>query len=380
MRLGVLVMGLRKVKLGDYIVCSTINNRSLLYGSEMIRGVNTKGIMALPKGDVSNVDLKPYKIVQHGSFVYNPSRLDLGSIAYCTEKLCIVSHLYIVFCLNGEGQEIIDPTYLYMYFRRKEFCREVTFRNFGSQRPEFNFKKMSDIEIELPPIDIQRKYVAIYEAMLENQRSYERGLDDLKLACEAYIEELIHNNPLQRIEPYIAESDERNTTGLELESVRGVSVEKKFIPTKASMDGVNLKNYKTVYPRQLSFVTVTSRNSEKITIAMNESTETYLASATYVVFSSDERSLLSEYLMLFFSRSEFDRYARFNSWGSARETFSWADMQDVEISIPDIETQQAIADIYKVYRQRTVINERLKAQLKNICPVLIKGSLEEASA
>ena len=70
---------------------------------------------------------------------------------------------------------------------------EVTFRNFGSQRPEFNFEDMSDIVIPLPPIDIQQKYVAVYNAMLANQQSYERGLEDLKLTCDAYIDQLRSN-------------------------------------------------------------------------------------------------------------------------------------------------------------------------------------------
>ena len=81
--------------------------------------------------------------------------------------------------------------------------------------------------------------------------------------------------------------------------------------------------------------------------------------------------------MLFFKRDEFDRYARFNSWGSARENFSFDEMQNVEIPIPDISIQQSIVDIYHVYMTRKSINEKLKAQIKNICPILIIGSLEE---
>ena len=81
---------------------------------------------------------------------------------------------------------------------------------------------------------------------------------------------------------------------------------------------------------------------------------------------------------MYFTRSEFDRYARFHSWGSARETFTWNDLIDVEIPIPSIEIQQSIVNIYKVYLQRKEINERLKEQIKSICPILIKGSLEEA--
>ena len=72
--------------------------------------------------------------------------------------------------ITEKGKELIDPFYLYMYLRRKEFRREITFRNFGSQRPEFNFNDISDIEMPLPDISIQKKYVEIYKAMVENQR------------------------------------------------------------------------------------------------------------------------------------------------------------------------------------------------------------------
>ena len=81
--------------------------------------------------------------------------------------------------------------------------------------------------------------------------------------------------------------------------------------------------------------------------------------------------------MLFFTRAEFNRYARFHSWGSARETFDWTEMCDVEIPIPDIDVQRAIVEIFTVYIMRQRINERLKSQIKDICPILTKGSLEE---
>jgi type I restriction enzyme S subunit len=97
-----------------------------------------------------------------------------------------------------------------------------------------------------------------------------------------------------------------------------------------------------------------------------------------VVFKSkDVEKLWPQYLMLYFSRSEFNRYARFCSWGSARETFDWSEMQEVKIPIPDISLQKAIASIYSVYIDRKRINEQLKAQIKDICPILIRGSLEE---
>ena len=371
-------MGLTKIRLGDYIRRSTVNNRNLQYGEDLIVGVNNTGVFTTPKGSTNGVNLKPYKIVETGAFVYNPTRLDLGSIAYRTEGLCIVSHLYMVFYLTDEGKKIIDPQWLFIYFRRKEFQREVTFRNFGSQRPEFNFEDMSDIVIPLPPIDIQRKYVAVYNAMLANQQSYKRGLEDLKLTCDAYIEELRRNIPSVAIGKYLIPSDERNTLNLSADSVRGLSVSKDMIETKANMNGVSVSNYKIVPPRYIAYVSDTSRRGDKMSLGFNRTKETFLVSSISTVFKTDTRYLLPEFLMLYICRDEFDRYARFHSWGSARETFDWDEMCDVRIPIPAIKIQQDIVNIYEAYLTRKEINEKLKTQIKDLCPILIKGSIEEA--
>lgn len=371
---------IKEVRLGDYIRRSMENNRSLQYGYELIEGVTNDGIFSTPKIDPASVDLKPYKVVENGAFVYNPSRLDIGSIAYRTEGLCIVSHLYVVFYLNEQGLKEIDPYYLFIYFRRKEFCREVSFRNFGSQRPEFSFYDMSDMVIPLPDITVQRRYAAIYRAMLDNQRVYERGLEDLRIVLEGYTDNLRHQCQLEPLGKYLELVETRNESlQYGIDAVRGVSIEKKFIDTKADMDGVNLKPYFLVHPNEFAYVTVTSRNGEKISLAINDSENTYICSSSYVVFrSKDADALLPQYLMLYFSRAEFNRYTRFHSWGSARETFDWDEMCAVEIPIPDIKIQQYIVNIYIAYQLRKEINEQLKMQIRDICPILIKGSQEEA--
>lgn len=373
-------MSLTNIRLGDYIERSTINNKALLYGEELILGVNSQGVFAKPKGSTDGVDLKPYKIVNNGAFVYNPTRLELGSIAYRTEGLCIVSHLYMVFYLTEKGKKIIDPLWLYLYFRRSEFCREVSFRNFGSQRPEFNFSDMSDIVIPLPDINTQRKYVDVYNAMFANQKSYERGLEDLKLVCDAYIDEIRKKLPHIELGNYISLCDNKNDKlKYGVDSVRGISIEKKFIDTKANMEGVSLKPYSVVMPNEFAYVTVTSRNGDKISLARNSSNKAYICSSSYIVFKVNKtEELLPEYLSVLFERDEFDRYSRFNSWGSARETFDWEEMCNVRIPVPHIEIQRDIVNIFETCNERKDINEKLKTQIKDICPILIKGSIEEA--
>ena len=371
-------MGIKKIRLGDYIVRSTANNHDLLYGPEYISGVNSQGVFATPKGSQIDLDLAPYKMVNNGAFVYNPTRLNLGSIAYRTEGFCIVSHLYIIFYLTEEGKKIIDPQWLYIYFRREEFCREVTFRNFGSQRPEFSFNDMCDIIVPLPSIDIQKKYVNIYNTMLANQTNYERGVDDLKLACDGYIERIRREYPSEPLGNYISEYNVRNDISLPLSSVRGIATSKEFIDTKANMDGVPLNSYKIVEPNMIAFISDTSRRGDKISLAYNQTNEKFLVSSISTVISIDNSKLLPSFLFMFFKRDEFDRYARFHSWGSARETFTIEDMMEVSIPIPSLDIQRSITNLYYTYTQRIAIYNRLMAQIKSICPILIKGSIQEA--
>jgi len=143
--------------------------------------------------------------------------------------------------------------------------------------------------------------------------------------------------------------DERNHEGkYTLNDVKGISIQKVFIETKADMQGVSLTPYILVKPDFFVYVTVTSRNGEKITLAHNDTKNTYIVSSSYVVFSISRSDILnSDYLFMYFNRPEFDRYSRFNSWGSARETFDWDTLCDMDIEHHDLTTQQKYVDIYK---------------------------------
>lgn len=367
-------MALKTYRLGELIERSTVNNRDQKYGMDLIEGVNTQGVFASPKGNPIEVDLKPYKIVENGAFVYNPTRLELGSIAYRTSGLCIVSHLYQIFYLNEKGKKLIDPTYLFIYFRRKEFCREVTFRNFGSQRPEFSIKDMCDISVTLPDITVQKKYVDIYESMVANQKSYEQGLDDLKLTCDAYIEDLRRKMKCEKIGKYLRECNEKNENN-SITLFQGVTVDHIFTDPKRIAE--DSENGSIVRTGQFAFNKVMKANGTKLPIALREGPDCVVSSSYQVFEIIDKDKLLPEYLMLWMNRVETQRYAGFISFGTTRDIFSFDDMGEISIPIPDIKVQKSIADIYKVYTERKRINERLKQQIKDICPILIKGSLEE---
>ncbi len=315
---------------------------------------------------------------QHFAYVPDTSRrgdkISLGYNTGCQPYL--VSSISVVFRVNEQAGLLSD--YLYMYFKRPEFDRYARFNSWGSAREAFSWDDMCYIDIDLPPLHIQQKYVDVYNAMLQNQQAYESSLEDLKLTCDVYVERLRREMPHTAIGEYIQQSDERNSIELGVESVRGLAVSKAMIATKADMDGVSLRNYKIVPPKHIAYVPDTSRRGDKMSLGFNGSDETFLVSSISTVFDTDAKKLLPEYLMLFFTRSEFDRYTRFHSWGSARETFGWDDMREVKIPIPDIEVQRSIVNIYNAYLARREINEKMKAQIKDLCPILIKGSLEEA--
>ena len=374
-------MGLTKYKFGELIELTNEKNANGLYGEDDAIGVNIDKIIMPMRGNLEKKDFSNFHLVPPRHFAYNPrGSRKLGIGFNDTEKTFIITFNDNVFRIKETAKKKILDTYLFMYLCRKEWDRYAEFISWGSSTEVFDWNIFCEEEIFLPPIQIQQKYVDIYNAMLENQKNYERGLEDLKLACDAYIEELRKELPHKKLKNYISLCDEKNDD-LEygLDAVRGISIEKRFIYTKANMEGVYLKPYAVVKPDEFAYVTVTSRNGEKISLARNNSDEAYICSSSYIVFKVDDtNTLLPAYLSMLFERSEFNRYSRFNSWGSARETFDWEEMKNVLIPIPNIEIQQDIVNIFEAYNTRRDINEKLKEQIKDICPILIKGSIEEA--
>lgn len=268
-----------------------------------------------------------------------------------------------------------DPMWLYIYFRRSEFCREVTFRNFGSQRPEFNFNDMSDIIIPLPDIEIQKKYVDVYNAMIENQKSYERGLNDLKLVCDAYIDKLKHSKEKVPIGKFIVQIDNRNKKNCTY-SFKGLSMDNYFINSIADSNGLDFSNYKIVVPGEYGAVLMKVGRDGRLTIARNDSKENYLISPAYYTFETI--GIDSDYFMANVNRSEFERRGWFSCDTSARGSLSWEEFLGLSIPNADEREQEIVAELHNVLILRTQINEKLKAQIKDICPILIKGSIEEA--
>ena len=362
-------MALTKYKLGELIAQRREKYDEL---EELpIRGVSREGFIR-PKQE--DADISMYNVFYKNDFVFNPARMELNSIAlnvFFDKAIC--SSLYEVFYVTRE--DLVLPEYLNLYIKRDEFARRCWFEAIGSARNYFRVAALSEFDIELPDLPTQQKYVDIYKAMVANQQCYERGLEDLKLVCDGYIEDLRRNHPCEKIGGYIQQRNERNTDK-SLDFVMGLSTKKEFREPQSRVNRDELGNYKIVNPYDIAFVPTTD-TWKVLAFAVNRFDKPLVVSPIYEVFSVNQEKLLSQYLAIWLSRAEFDRYARYNSWGSARENFSFEDMQNVEIPIPEISVQQSIVDIYNAYIMRREINERLKVQIKDICPILIKGSLEE---
>ena len=376
-------MGLKKYKLGELIELSVEKNSEGLYGIENVRGIsNAKEIMST-KADVDENVIRKFYIVSPNQFIYNPRTTRMGDrvgLAYNnTDKPLLFSFNNIAFKIKDSAKEQILPQYLYMYYNRNEFDRYAITNSWGSATELFSFEEMCDIDITLPSIEQQRKYVDVYLALQNNLAAYQSKVEELKLVCDGYLDKLKIENEKLKIGEFIEQYDKRNADDqLKLNSVKGISTDKTFIDTKADMNGVSLTSYKVVETNTFVYVPDTSRRGDKMAIALNRGEEPLLVSSIYTTFKSkDTSTVLPEYLFMFFDCSEFNRYARFNSWGSAREVFTMDDMNDVEIPIPDISVQREIVNIHKCYIERQRIAEALKEQLKKICPVLIRGSLME---
>ncbi|MGI6671694.1 MAG: restriction endonuclease subunit S [Christensenellales bacterium] len=369
-------MGLNKIKIADIAVPFSRKSEIPDLTPYQVSGVNKEKEFFEPSRQVGS-DTSNYLVVPPRFFACNLMHVGRDvvlPIAYNHSKHDkYVSPAYTVFHLK-ENCDILEE-YFFMMLKSDERDRFFWFRSDSSVRDGMTWNDFCDIEISVPDRPTQQKYVAVYKAMEANQQSYEQGLEDLKLACYVFVKNIRKRIPSVRIGPYLYESVLKNNETLPLEAVRGLATSKEFISTKANMTGVSLTNYKVVHPRQIAYVPDTSRRGDKVSLAINDSTETILVSSIAVVFGTREDYLLPEYLMLFLTHSEFDRYARYHSWGSAREVFSYEDMQDIKIPIPDIKIQRAVAEIFTVYKKRRTISDELKSLIQRLCPILIRGSL-----
>lgn len=363
--------------LGKYIEAYDERNQNRL-GADSVVGISTGKEFIETKAILDGVSLKSYKVVPPKYFAYVADTSRRGekiSLSYnSSDDEYLVSSISTVF--RVKEPELLSSEFLFMYFNRPEFDRYSRYNSWGSARETFSWDDMCDIEIDLPPLEIQEKYVAIYKAMLANQKAYENGLEDLKLICDVELDTFKKTSQLEYIGNLFSEVDKRNTEN-QLSKVLGININKEFMPSKSTSE--KLERYKIIEKDHFAYSSMQTGRDEVIRIALYSKDEPALVSPAYSILITKE-NVLPEYIMMWFSRKEVDRLGWFLSDSSIRANLDLKRFYEIQIPVPDINIQQSIVDIYNAYITRKEINERLKQQIKEICPILIAGAIKEANS
>lgn len=366
-------MGL--TKLGNYIEQTDIRNYDLKFGEEDVKGISTTKQFIDTKANLLGVSLKSYKVIGQNEFVYvadTSRRGDKIGLAYCENKPCIVSSIYTSFRIKEESKLL--PRFLMMFFNRSEFDRYARFNSWGSARETFTWEDMCNIEFDLPPIEIQRKYVAIYEGLLANLRSYESKLEELKLVCDGYIEDLRKKYPLEPILDKLAQRIEKND-GLTSKDMYGIGLN-GIIPPNQERGDDSIKKCLKFYKGDLLYAPSSFKNG---VIVYNDRIDVGLITEEYRVFYVKDNVLNPQYLLMWLKRSELGRYIDFYTMDSVRNRFQFDELNIVNIPIPPLEIQNSIVEVFNVYNERKEYVNILKNIIKNICPLLVRGAIKEAS-
>lgn len=366
------------VRLGDYIEAVDERNREGKYTVEDVRGVaNTKGFI-YTKANISDRDLSSFQVVNPTYFAFNRrttrngERLGLGyndthSPFICTED-------YVVFKIKDEKRGKLHPCFLYILFLRDEFDRYVRYDSWGSATEFFNWSNMQDIRIPLPSMEVQRDLVATYEGLKRLAEDNEALIAPLTEACQAFIVDCKRQYPSVPLGEYIEEVREKNDGGV-VTRVLGLSTQKEFREPSSRVNHSELNGYKIV--RRDEFAYVPTTDTWKVFACALNKGETIVVSPIYIVFKVKHADiLLVDFLYVILQSQEFDRYARFNSWGSARENFSWVELCRVHIPLPPLKVQLSIVDLYHCIEEAKRIAREARERLGTLCPALVQYAIE----
>ena len=379
MHLGGLDMKLTKYKLGDLIEQINEINSDLKYDEISAVGMTITKEIIPTKANLKGTDLSKFIIVRPESFIYNPRThgKKIGFGYNNTKDTFIISWNNIAFKIKDNKKSSVLADYLFLHFRRDEWDREACYQSWGTSTEVFTWNALCDMELELPSIDIQQKYVDIYNAMVQNQQSYESGLEDLKISFDALIDRYKHTVKRIPVKNLLSEVDNRNSDG-SITTLQGINISKQFMDSVANTTNVDLSKYKIVNNSQIAFSGMQTGRDKCIRIALSSYDYPIIISPAYTVFDITNFDIIPEYFMMWFSRDESDRYGWFISDSSIRSNLDLDRFYETEVPVPDKRIQKSIVEIYKAYIDRRRINETLKQQIKGICPILIKGSIEEA--
>lgn len=360
------------VTLGELLEKLDIRDGDIINKND-IEGVNVNKTFAPTVANLENTDLSRYKSVPPDTFAANLMHIGRDMVipvALNTSAVTkFVSPAYCVFKVKDTNRVL--PLFLMMLFSTSSMDRLVWFTTDSSVRGNLSWNDLCRVNISLPTIEVQQAYVNAYKGLTALIDENEKLFKSLEAMAQASVLECREKWPMVTLGSYLQETNERNTDG-SIEEVLGISTSKRFREPNSRVDRTKLHKYKIVRNWQFAFVPTTD-TWRCLAVCLSQFSYPIVVSPIYITFKVKNKDvLLPEYLYLQFNRPEFDRYARFNSWGTARENFNWDDMCRVKIPLPPIEVQQSIVALFHCAEEARKIAEEAKAQLAKLCPAMIQ--------
>ena len=361
------------MKLGEILKISEEHNIS---GNDYpFYGVNKDKDFIPTAATTDGLDKKKYKIIRKDKFVYSGMQTGrdvcIRFALYSHEAPLLLSPAYSILKVSKDK---ILPEYVFLNFLTFEKDRLGWFYSDGSVRANLDLSRFLDIDIPMPSLDIQRQYANVYNTLRKLAEQNEAMIKPLLDFCTASVSKFMNKNISVELNDFIEPIDERNTH-LEISLSQGISNEKIF--TNPKQTAVNSKSDKIVRRGYFAYNRATTRNGDKISIAYRTGEDCTVSSAYQVFRIKEEKKLNPLFLLLWFMRPEFDRYARYVSKGSAHEFFEFDEMCRVKIPLPPIEVQESIVAIYKCAEKARSIAERAREEMKRICPAMIQRAAHQ---
>lgn len=370
-------MSYEREKLGNLI--KPVDERNDL-GIREFFGLNISKEFMPTAASTDSLDESKYKVVRRNRFVFSGMQTGRDKTIrismYEENQPVLVSPAYTTFEVSAIDRLL--PDYLYMRFLSSEMDRYGWFLSDGSVRANLDWPIFCDIEICLPPLEVQKRYVDIFQGLRRIYRSSEASLKDLQLAYELQLDRAKHSSAWKSVGSILRNVDVRNSD-LAVRSIKGINVSKTLMDTKASVSAAQTSNYKVVRTNQFAYSAMQTGRDECIRIALHAEDEPVVVSPAYSVLEAiDPLAVTPQYVMMWFARAESDRYGWFASDASIRASLELERFFEIQIPVPSTEVQLAVVALYNAYIERQEIVTNAKNLMNKMCPVLIKGSLDEA--
>lgn len=360
------IEGAPKVALGSLI--ETLDVRGGVFDSNEIEGVNINKTFVPTVANLENTNLSKYKHVPVDAFAANLMHIGRDitfPVALNTSSVTkYISPAYFVFRIKDKNKLL--PLFLLTLFRTSSFDRRVWFATDSSIRGNLTWDDMCRVKIPLPPIEVQREYVAAYQGLTKLIEENEALLKSLEATAQACVAECREKWPLREVGDFIRFVREKNTD-CRITLEQGINIQKRFIAPQRSNSNLSSR----VIVRKGQFAYCTQLNNENVAIALREG-EDCVVSPVYSVFELTSLKILPEFFLLCLMRSEFGRYVYWASVGSAYEFLTEESLQRYKIPLPPIEVQRAIVALYHCAEEARKIAEEAKVQLARVCPAMIQ--------